>query len=284
MLGRMVTAVLRTEGVPVDASSRARSGDRHRLDAAEGLHGLRALFRRGGQYAYIINCIGITKADITESDSQSVQQAVVVNALFPHALSHAARETGASVIHLSTDGVFSGRGDEYFEDAAHDCTDVYGKTKSLGEVRAPGFLTIRCSIVGPDPAKRRGLLEWLRAQPAGAVVEGYEDQLWSGVTTLQFARLCQELIGDGRFRDAWEESPVHHYCPNEPVSKYELLQIFRTVYALPITVMQSRSERPVRRILRTRYRSLRDITAHRQSLTEAVRDLAEFGPRLPAAT
>jgi dTDP-4-dehydrorhamnose reductase len=277
LLGHMVAKVLRDEGLRVDATRRVSPKDPWWLNAEDGAAGLRAFFAQAGPYQYLINCIGVTKASVSEDDPASVRRAVAVNALFPHDLATVAQQTGARVIHISTDGVFQGTADGYAEGAPKDCTDMYGKTKSLGEVPVPGFLTIRCSIVGPDPARRRGLLEWFRAQPPGAVLTGYTDHYWNGVTTVQFARLCHALIMQDRFAEVCAESQVHHFCPNQAVSKCELLELFRSAFGAPVTIVPASSGRPVRRILRTGYRSLGKLAGENLNMFDAVRELAGFG-------
>src|SRR3954454_5020129 len=47
-----------------------------------------------------------------------------VNGAFPHALAAAAAARGARVVHISTDGVFSGRRGRYNEDDAPDPDDA----------------------------------------------------------------------------------------------------------------------------------------------------------------
>ncbi|MEC7900574.1 MAG: proline dehydrogenase family protein, partial [Acidobacteriota bacterium] len=38
----------------------------------------------------------------------------------------------------------------YKENDSHDAIDVYGKTKSLGEIKSENFFNIRCSIIGKE--------------------------------------------------------------------------------------------------------------------------------------
>ena len=171
---------------------------------------------------YIINCIGITARHIHDADPTSVARAIAVNAAFPHALAAAASH--ARIIHMSTDGVFSGRSEApYAEDAMPDATDTYGRTKVLGESRASNVLNIRCSIVGPSPMKREGLWEWVAAQPDGATVDGYTNHVWHGVTTLQFAEFCRRVIADDQFDKLRGDGPVLHFAPSAPVTKAELV-------------------------------------------------------------
>lgn len=279
MLGQMVLRHLsRDASFVVEGTHRSEPSDTLSFDAENGTGGLRALFERRGGYEYIINCIGVTKAGIDEGDPNSIRRAITVNALFPHELAAFAREAGARVIHISTDGVFAGSADSYLENAPHDCMDVYGKTKSLGEVRAPGFLTLRCSIIGPDPVGKKGLLEWFKSQPDGKELHGYTDHLWNGVTTLQFAELCRMIIVKDCFQAIWEESPIHHFCPNEPVSKYELLKVFQSVFKRDVSIVPSSGAvAPVRRILRTRYHGIEDLFGHRLGVEQAIRELADGG-------
>jgi dTDP-4-dehydrorhamnose reductase len=286
MLGHMVLRVLSREpSLDVEGTQRADSSDPLYLDAEQGREGLQALAARRAPYAYLINASGVTSAEIDAADAESIRRAICVNALFPHALASAAAATNARVLHISTDGVFSGHASSaYREDAAHDCTDPYGKTKSLGEVPRRGMLTLRCSIIGPDPRRRRGLLEWFLSQPAGASVTGYLDALWNGVTTLQLAELCRRIIVSGRFDALWEESPVHHVAPNAPVSKYELLQLFAAVFEKPVTVRPSPTGAPaLRRVLATRYDGLKDLVPWNLRMEDAVRALADFRAAEPVA-
>ena len=101
------------------------------------------------------------------------------------------------MIQIATDCVYSGKTGGYNEDSLHDALDAYGKTKSLGEVRSSTFLNIRSSIIGPEINHKVLLLEWFLKQPKGAVLNGFSNHLWNGVTTLQFAELCLTIIKKG---------------------------------------------------------------------------------------
>jgi len=181
---------------------------------------------------YIINCIGIIKPRIDEQNSCSVQRAVRVNALFPHMLAEVAERVGARVLQIATDCVYSGQGasaGSYFESSPHDPLDIYGKTKSLGEVRSPAVRHLRCSIIGPEGAgrPRDSLLEWFLGQGQGAQVSGYTNHRWNGVTTLAFARLCHGIMQTG----LWETlPPVQHIVPYIAVTKAGLLSFFSYFY------------------------------------------------------
>ncbi|MBI4142707.1 sugar nucleotide-binding protein [Candidatus Uhrbacteria bacterium] len=226
MLGHMVEHVLASDpAFAVRGVGRAEfdifsSVIASRGEAISPLASLNALLANTD---YIINCIGITTRHINENDPASVAQAIHVNAAFPHALAAAAAEHGVRVIHMSTDGVFSGnRTAPYAEDDPPDATDTYGRTKILGESRSPNVLNIRCSIIGPSPHKREGLWDWVATQSDGATIDGYTNHLWHGVTTAQFAELCRRIIADRTFDDLRSTGHILHFAPNAPLTKAEL--------------------------------------------------------------
>jgi dTDP-4-dehydrorhamnose reductase len=287
MVGQAVHRLLDDDPLLSVVGASRRGGDGESLEAAEGAVGLERLWRRHEGFDWVVNCIGLTKAALDERDPASVTLAIAVNTLFPRALVRFAGAVGARVIHLSTDGVFSGRAGPYAEDAGHDCPDVYGKTKSLGEVAAPHVLSLRCSLAGLDPLGHRGLLEWFLGQPDGAEVVGYTDHLWNGVTTLELARLCQAAIGGGRFQALVDEAPVHHVCPHPPVSKYELLRLCNAAFGRRVAVRPAPGPAgPVARVLVSRYRGIGEILPPRpigEALSELARERAGLtaGRRAP---
>ena len=122
---------------------------------------------------FIINCIGITKPFSHDSDPEGVKRAIRINSNFPWQLGAIAQNMNIKVIQIATDCVFSGKKGLYKEDDVHDPLDVYGKTKSLGEVFDGSVLNIRTSIIGPEPKDQKSyLLEWFLSQPNGENLNG----------------------------------------------------------------------------------------------------------------
>jgi dTDP-4-dehydrorhamnose reductase len=198
-------------------------------DTASDLH---SIWNRFNPH-YVVNCIGITNIHCRDTDPTGVLSAVRVNALFPHALAEFARcaEGDTRILHITTDCVFSGRTGRYDETAVHDPVDFYGKSKSVGEVQADSWLNIRCSIVGPEVHRRESLLEWFLGHCPGSTVNGYSHHMWNGVTTLQFAKFCEEIILEKSFDQLRARNHTLHWVPNQSVSKYELLELFNQIYA-----------------------------------------------------
>ena len=175
---------------------------------------------------WVINAIGITKPYINDQDPQEVERAVIINSLLPYRLARsAAVNSGVRIIQIATDCVFSGSKGNYSESDSHDPLDVYGKTKSLGECNETGFHNLRCSIIGPEVKSKNSLLEWFLDQSTGIQLNGFTNHLWNGVTTLQFARICEGIISSGL-----DLGNLHHIVPFGSVTKYELLDLFRRYF------------------------------------------------------
>lgn len=208
---------------------------------------------------WIINCIGIIKPHIHEDNAAEIERAIRINALFPYRLSRVAKASGAHVLQIATDCVFSGKRGKYFEQDPHDALDVYGKSKSLGEVHSEYVHHLRVSIIGPEPRKHLSLLDWFLNHPEGTSVRGFINHDWNGITTLQFARLCQGIIINRLVL-----THVQHVVPTDVVSKAELLQLCSCYFERQdIRVLPIAAEIPVDRTLAT------SNPAANQSLWEA---------------
>jgi dTDP-4-dehydrorhamnose reductase len=160
----------------------------------------------------VVNAVGIVKQRAEAADPL---ESIEVNSLFPHRLASACAQADARVIHISTDCVFSGSKGDYKETDNPDPVDLYGRSKLLGELSGPGRLTIRTSMIGLELAHCSGLVEWFLAQPGD--IRGYTKAMWSGLTTLELARVIESLITDHpELEGIWHVS-------GPAVSKYDLL-------------------------------------------------------------
>lgn len=152
-----------------------------------------------------------------------------VNAEFPRRLASCAEAQGARVVHVSTDGVFSGAHGGYTEADAPDPLDAYGRSKLAGELGTP-HLTVRTSFFGRNP-RGSGLVEWLAAQHG--VVRGFEDYRFSGLS----AALTADLIGDAIDRGldgTW-------HIGGDPITKYQLLEAVARTLRLDVSVVPIRN-------------------------------------------
>lgn len=227
---------------------------------------------------WVVNCIGIIKPFIHDDNRDEVARAIRVNALFPLALARAAEDHGARVLQVATDCVYSGRDGCYDERAPHDPTDVYGKSKSLGEVRSPNMMHLRCSIIGPEVKGFVSLLSWFLGQQPGATVSGYRNHHWNGLTTLHFAKVCEGII---RTNEALAH--LQHVIPGNDITKAALLRVFAREYQrTDITIRDVDADPPIDRRLRTANAAANDALwraagyARPQTIEEMVHEMATF--------
>lgn len=172
----------------------------------------------------IINCIGVIK-----QRNISPRSMIAVNAVFPHTLQLACEILDIKLIHVTTDCVFSGKTGFYTESAEHDASDLYGRSKSLGE---PAKATVvRTSIIGSERKRKLSLLEWVKSQD-GKECMGYINHTWNGVTCLQLAKYFDYIMKNHEF---WEG--VRHYH-SEDVTKDELVRKIVNVYGLDVKVKE----------------------------------------------
>ena len=225
MIGAGLAQSLQAAGIAVEVTSRSgESIDRipevavHKFEVStDSLAEVLADLKRGD---YVINCIGMVKSLINDEDRQSRDRAIFLNATFPSQLAAVAEAQQLKVIQMATDCVFSGHVGSYSESDNHDALDVYGKTKSLGEIPSPAVMNLRVSVIGKGS---QGLYHWVASQPQGAVINGYLDHQWNGITSLEYGRLIAGIIRDDLF-----SSGVHHIVPTGSMNKNELVNVIAT--------------------------------------------------------
>lgn len=226
------------------------------------------------EFDYIINCIGIIKPYCKDNDPLGIKNAIKVNALFPYSLAEYLNNTNVKVIQIATDCVYSGKKGSYTEEDIHDPEDAYGKTKSLGEVQNKNFLNIRCSILGLGNDK--SLLEWFLNQKDNTTLTGFSHHIWNGVTTLQFARLCEKIIEKNYFYNLQKLSLIHNFVPNDSVTKYQLLNIFANVFNKKIKIKQITEKIKVDRTLSTKLLELEKLTG-KSTIEKELKLLKNYG-------
>lgn len=219
MLGVQVVRQLQHLGHEVVGTTRRDSPDKGQIRFDVERDDIGSLFAKHGSFDYVVNAIGIIKPYIHDGNSAEEMRAIAVNSMFPHKLALVANAHSTRVIQIATDCTFSGFAKLYTEDSPHDALDVYGKTKSLGEIVVDNVMHIRCSIIGREYGRSTSLVEWVLAHEYGGKVSGYTNHLWNGVTTNVFGRVCGGIISENIF-----SAGKVHLVPSTLVSKYELVQ------------------------------------------------------------
>lgn len=123
MLGTELVARLRAEDAEVVALTRAD------LDLRD--HDAVRAAVRDHRPATVVNCAAWTAVDAAEEQEAAAR---ALNGDAVRALAGACTDTGARLVHVSTDYVFAGTGTEpYAEDAPTAPVNAYGRTKLAGE-------------------------------------------------------------------------------------------------------------------------------------------------------
>jgi dTDP-4-dehydrorhamnose reductase len=191
-----------------------------------------------------VNCIGVINKLV---DKVGIPATTYLNAELPHEIYRICQPKGIKLIHISTDCVFSGKKGSYSEDDPSDAEDIYGKTKYQGEVKDPGALTIRTSIIGRELHSANGLLEWFISK-RGSQVEGWANAIFSGFPTLHLSRIIADIIAKHP-----NLSGLYNIS-TEPISKYTLLTLINNAFGLNIEIKDSPVPREDRSLDSTRFR------------------------------
>lgn len=173
----------------------------------------------------VINCIGLIKQ---LADADDPLQAIPINSLLPHRLAGLCTLVGARLVHMSTDCVFAGIKGGYMENDPSDATDLYGKSKYLGEVDYPHAITLRTSIIGHELQSAHGLVGWFLSQEGRC--RGYRKAIFSGLPTVALAQIIRDVVIPRS-----DLSGVYHVAA-KPISKYALLKLVADVYGKSIEI------------------------------------------------
>ncbi|MCR5831163.1 MAG: dTDP-4-dehydrorhamnose reductase [Lachnospiraceae bacterium] len=157
------------------------------------LDGVLAICREIRPYA-IINCAALTNVDGCEVQ---VDSAYRINALGPKNLAIASRETGAKLVHISTDYVFAGDANTpYTEFDTPAPKSMYGRTKLAGEdfVKqfAEDFFIIRTAWLYGDG--KNFVKTMLRLSETHDTVSVVNDQVGSPTSADELAKAIFSLI------------------------------------------------------------------------------------------
>jgi dTDP-4-dehydrorhamnose reductase len=164
----------------------------------------------------IINACGIT---IRRGVEKIKSNTILLNSALPHILNEWVCLNKKRLIHFSTDCVFSGKKGNYLDCDIKDANDLYGSSKSLGEIVDSKFaLTLRGSMIGRELENKTELFEWL-LQQNNKTIKGYSEVIYAGITTVKMAEIVLRIINI--FPNL---SGIYNISSN-PISKYNLLKI-----------------------------------------------------------
>jgi len=180
----------------------------------------------------IINAAGVT---IRKAEDSSLNQIIFTNSLLPNILNNWSEKNNCRLIHFSTDCVFSGKKGNYKENDITDALDIYGKTKSLGEVNSDYCLTLRSSMIGFELNNKTELLEWV-FKNQNKTINGFSNIIYSGITTSLMSKIVISIIND------FPDLTGIYNISSAPISKYYLLKKINAIFDLNIEIKSIESK------------------------------------------
>jgi len=213
----------------------------------------------------VINCVGVIKQ---LKSAQDPLPCIRLNSLLPHRLQQLCAARGARLVHISTDCVFTGAKGDYFEGDPCDAEDLYGRSKLLGEVTAPGAITLRTSIIGHELNNgATGLIGWFLSQEGP--VKGYRRAIFSGLPTVALADVIANHV-----LPAPDLHGLYHVSA-AAISKFDLLRIVAQQYGRPNEILPVDEPRIDRSLNSRRFREATGFAP--PPWPELVRQMHAFG-------
>lgn len=190
---------------------------------------------------YFINCAAYTAVDKAETEQE---MAYSVNATSVGLIAGQCAETGCTLIQLSTDYVFNGKGTTpYRPDTATDPVNYYGYTKWMGEQLAlnnnPRTIIIRTSWVYSENGHNfvKTMLRLMKERPEIKVVS---DQVGSPTYAADLASAILTIISS--LEQGNRHYGIYHYSNSGEISWFRFAEAIRDLAQLNCTVLPQPSE------------------------------------------
>jgi len=169
----------------------------------------------------VVNACGIT---IRRGIETLKSNSIILNSALPHFLNEWVTSNNKRLIHFSTDCVFTGAKGDYIDNDNKDASDLYGSTKSMGEVIDSKFaITLRGSMIGSELENKTELFEWFLKQK-NKKIKGFNKVIYSGITTTKMAEIVLKLI------DQFPNLSGVYNISSKPISKFELLKLWNNLF------------------------------------------------------
>lgn len=169
----------------------------------------------------VVNACGIT---IRRGIETLKSNSIILNSALPHFLNEWVTSNNKRLIHFSTDCVFTGAKGDYLDNDNKDAYDLYGSTKSMGEVIDSKYaITLRGSMIGSELENKTELFEWFLKQK-NKKIKGFNKVIYSGITTTKMAEIVLKLI------DQFPNLSGVYNISSKPISKFELLKLWNNLF------------------------------------------------------
>jgi dTDP-4-dehydrorhamnose reductase len=180
----------------------------------------------------ILNACGIT---IRRGVEKIKSNTILLNSVLPHFLNEWVSLNNKRLIHFSTDCVFSGKKGDYLDTDIKDAYDLYGSTKSLGEiVNSKYAITLRGSMIGRELENKTELFEWF-LQQNNKNIKGFSEVIYSGISTIKMAEIVLMLI------NFYPNLTGIYNISSKPISKFDLLKMFKDQFNINANIEMDNS-------------------------------------------
>lgn len=224
---------------------------------------IKNVFAKFKQIDFVINCAGVLKGNNNYKTNWTI----------PKLLVNESKINKFKIIQISTDDVFDRLYGPANEEDKANPKSLYGKSKLKGEFNSPQILNIRTSFLGFDKSKKKGLIEFLILNK-NKKVDGYENILWSGCTTIQFAKFCKYLVSSDNFYKIRTNTSVIHFAPLGPINKYQLLKTISKILRLKVLIKRANSKTEVTRYLESIYFNNIFYQRYNTDIIKAIKELS----------
>lgn len=164
----------------------------------------------------IINCIALANLEHCESN---IQGATWLNSEIPRILAEYSVESGAYLVHFSTDAVL--KGNEKFKTESHaerNVKSTYGITKLSGEKNvlsiSDNSLVLRVNFFGQSPSNNSLSNYFIKNLKAGNEVPGFVDVFFTPIYARTLSEILKTLIEE-KFLG------LYHLVGSDRLSKYD---------------------------------------------------------------
>jgi dTDP-4-dehydrorhamnose reductase len=177
---------------------------------------------------FIINCLDMPQQDPIKDRNKilyiSVMQYYILAIIQTLIASIIEKKLNTKIINYTNLDVFSKRENykEYNETDLHDAINEYGKLKSLAELNYSNLYNLRCDLIGNNLFNNTLIKDFLGKEDNTKFQ--YENKIWNGITTLQFAKVVENII-----LNDLEPSYIQHLFSNKTTTN-ELLNLLNKIY------------------------------------------------------
>lgn len=200
----------------------------------------------------VINCAAYTAVDKAEQDPITAD---AINHLAIATLASLCQDSGAKLVHVSTDYVFDGTSPTaYKEDDKPNPKSVYGETKLAGEIacaeNCPDSIIIRTAWVYSEFGNNfvKTMLRLMTERDTLGVVN---DQIGSPTYAADLAQVILTILN----RNKWEPG-IYHYSNEGEISWYDFAMDIKTIgqkncdiKGIPASSYPTPAERPAYSLL-----------------------------------